>query len=252
MNWWEWQSKHLFLVFVMGVGVLIWCHAPLYAEQAGPAEPYKDVRAETLQYVALGTPDDLLRLLEAFDKTEQEIARLELGAAKPEKQSGLNALKEQFAESEAILRLLNSSANEIPNPEIDRVSVESRASVQKKLLDRISDLRATIGALEKEIRFEWGENLRILVDERMALARLIAVRREELLGRYAAQPTCSNDDRRCLHEKLERLCKLKPLFSRDDDRGPVLELIKAVDSQLTVSNQSGSAMCDDSRHDSVK
>lgn len=242
------RPKTFFLVFTIGMGVLIGSEGRLGAERVDPTEPYKGVREATLRYIALGAPDDSLRLRDAFDKNEQEIARLKLGAVQPEKQPQLSAMRDRLAESEALLQLLETSGKELPNRELDRLSATERASLRTKLSGRIEALRETIGVLEKEIRFEQGESLRILVEERRALARLLAVRREQLLGEYEMLSGCTVADRPCLHRKLKTLCKLKRLFSATE-RVPILHLIQEVDSQLNVSGQPVSTMCEYLQYD---
>lgn len=248
MNCREWQGKNFFLVLAVGAGVLLWCEAPLCAERTDAEGLYKGVREATLRYVALGTPDDLLRLQEAFDRTEQEIARLELEVP-PEgeeplaqNQRTLKDLKDRLAEDKAFLRLLETSDKEVPDRELDRVSAQERASLREEFLGRIRDLNGRIGGLEKAICFEQPEYLRILADERKTLARLLAVRREQLLGEYARLPQCGIADRPCLDRKLKMLCKLKLLFS-PTERVPILHLIQEVDGQLNVTSQPASKTC---------
>jgi len=248
------RCRNLSLIFPAVLGVLICSERRLDAGPPEPAELYRGVRETTLQYIAPGAPDDLLRLRDALDMAEQEIARLklEIPPDKPEefvkKQQSLRTLKDRLAESEALLRLLVSSDREIPNRELDHLTVEDRASLRNELLGRIKELNANIVGLEKAIRFEQAEHLRILEDERRALARLLAARRDRLLGEYARLPECSIADRACLHQRLRMLCKLKPLFSRAESV-PILSLIEQIDRQLDVGIHPASAMCEYLQHD---
>jgi hypothetical protein len=249
MDWPKRRRVSLFLVFVVGAAVLVGFERLPAAERADSMEPYQGVRETTLRYVALGTPGDLLRLREAFDKTEQEIARLELEVP-PEgqeqfaqKREKLNELKDRLAESETLLRLLDKSGREMGDGELDRLSAEEHASLRGKLLVRINELNGTIGDLEKAIRFEQAEYLRILMDERRALTRLLAARRESLLGEYAAFPECAIGDRSCLDRKLRTLCRLR-LLTSEAERVPILHLIQEVGGQLKISDQAVSTRCD--------
>src|SRR3990172_7558717 len=190
MNWLKRRYRNRLLIFAVGVGVSLWPGASLGADRDPAMDPHKGIREETLRVIALGTPDDLLRLRDAFHKTEQEIARLKLGAVQPEKQAQLNAIKDRHVESETLLRLLDSSANEIPNRDLDRSSAQERASLRATLSGRIEALRESIGVIEQVIRFEQAEYLRILEDERRALGRLLAVRREQLFQEDERVSTC--------------------------------------------------------------
>src|SRR3989304_6831232 len=177
MSWLKRRYRNRLLIFAVGVGVSLWPGASLGADRYAPGDPHKGIREDTLRFIALGTPDDLLRLRDALQKTEQEMPRLKLGAAQPEKQSQLSAIRDRHVESEVLLRLLESSANEIPNRDLDRSSAQERASLRAKLSGRIEALRESIGVIAQGIRFEQAEYLRILEDERRALGRLLAVRR---------------------------------------------------------------------------
>ncbi|MBI3781022.1 MAG: hypothetical protein HY278_08215 [candidate division NC10 bacterium] len=249
------RRQSYFLVFAVGAAVLMGFDRLAGAERADPIEPYQGVRETTLQYVALGTPGDLLRLREAFDKTEQEIARLELEVP-PEGQEQfaqrrekLNGLKDRLAEPETLLRLLDKSEREIGNEELDHLSAEGRASLRRELLARINDLNGAIGGLEKAIRFEQAEYLRILMDEKRALAKLLAARRESLLGEYAAFPECAIGDRSCLDRKLRTLCRLR-LLTSEAELVPILRLIQEVGGQLKISDQALSARCENLQQES--
>ena len=124
------------LVFAVGVGVSLWSGASFGADRDSPVDPHRGIREETQRVIALGTPDDLLRLRGALHKTEQEIAKLKLGAVQPEKQTQLNAIRDRQVESETLLRLLDSSASEIPNRDLDRSSAQERASLRAKQIGR--------------------------------------------------------------------------------------------------------------------
>ena len=248
MNWAVGWRTDLCLAIALGAGILLLPCLPFVASSAGPVEPYKGLRETTRQYINLGAPDDLLRLQDALEKTEQEIARLKLGALRPEKEPQLSAMRDRLAESEALLRLVDSSAKEIPNRELDRLGAQERASLRTKLLGRIQALRETIAVLEKEIRFEQAEYLRSLETERKTLGGLLAVRREQLVGEYAKLSSCTVADRPCLARKLKTLCKLQPLFSVAE-RAPILMLQQETWDELGVGIGSLSSLCDYLRFD---
>jgi len=236
-------------MFAVGAAVLMGFDRLAGAERADPIEPYQGVRETTLRYVALGTPGDLLRLREAFDKTEQEIARLEL-EVRPEGQEQfaqtherLKEVKDRLAESETLLRLLDKSERELASGELDHLSVEEHASLREKILVRINELKGTIGELEKVIRFEQAETLRILLDERRALTRLLAARRESLLGEYATASECVTGDHSCLDRKLRTLCRLT-LLTSEAERVLILHLIQEVGGQLSISSPAASTRCE--------
>lgn len=238
----------------VGIWLLVWSQGALGVQPKEPPDPYKGIRETTLRYLALGTSDDLLRLRDAFDKTEEEISRLQMDIS-PErpnefvlKQRRLKELKERLGESEALLRFLESSGKEIADRELDRLSRDARAAVRKNLQAHIKDLGGNIQGLEKVIRFETAEYLRVLADERKALARLLVVRREQLIGEYAGSRECSGTERSCLHRRLKTLCRLKPLLM-SAERGPILQLIQEIDSQLGMSSQSAPGMCEYLQYD---
>jgi hypothetical protein len=236
------------LTVAFGIGISLWSGVCLGAERGIPIDPHKGIREDTLRVIALGTPDDLLRLRDALHKTEDEIARLRLGAAQPEKQAQLFTLRDRQVESEALLRLLEGSAGEIPAAELDRVSALERAGLRVKLSNRIEALRESIGVLEHAIRFEQAEQLRILEEERKALGRLLAVRREKLLQEYAALSSCQTSDRPCLTRKFKALCHLQPLLPVHG-RAPILILQQEVVNQLDLGHASVSTLCDVMRLD---
>lgn len=243
MSWLKRRYRNELLIVAAGVVLFLWSGTSLGADRDPPADPHKGIREETLRAIALGTPDDLLRLRDALHKTEDEIARLKLGAAQPEKQAQLTAIRDRQVESEALLRLLDSSASEIPHRELDRSSAQERASLRAKLSGRIEALRESIGVLEHAIRFEQAERLRILEEERKALGRLLAVRREKLLQEYAALSSCQVSDRPCLTRKFKALCRLQPLLPADG-RAPILILQQEVMNQLDLGHGSVSSLCD--------
>lgn len=242
------RYRNRLLIFAVGVGVSLWPGASLGADRDPPGDPHKGIREETLRFIALGTPDDLLRLRDALQKTEQEIGRLKLGAVQPEKQAQLNAIRNRQVESEALLRLLDSSASEIPNRDLDRSSAQERASLRANLSGRIEALRESIGVIEQVIRFEQAEYLRILEDERRALGRLLAVRRDGLLQEYASLSGCLPSDRPCLARKFKTLCRLQPLLPMAE-RAPILVLQEEVVNQLQLEHGSVSSLCDYLRFD---
>src|ERR1700693_3330356 len=109
MNCLQSPLKNFLLAFTIGGALLIWSGAQGAEEKQEPSEQYKGIREATLRKIALGTPDDLLRLREAFDKTGQEIARLKLAVPSEkeeefaEKQKKLKELRDRLAESQALL-----------------------------------------------------------------------------------------------------------------------------------------------------
>jgi hypothetical protein len=248
MNWLKRRYRNRLLIFAVGVGVSLWSGASFGADRDPPGDPHKGIREETLRVIALGTPDDLLRLGDALHKTEQEIARVKLGAVQPEKQAQLNAIRDRHAESEVLLRLLDSSANEIPHRDLDRSSAQERASLRAKLSGRIEALRESIGVIEQVMRFEQAEDLRILEDERRALGRLLAVRREELLQELARPPGCLPSERPCLARKFKTLCRLQPLLPVAE-RAPILILQQEVANQLDLGHGPVSSLCEYLRFD---
>ena len=248
------RHKILFLMVSAGLGLLVWSKGALAVERNQPADPYKGIRESTLRYLALGTPDDLLRLRDAFDKTEEEIARLQMEIFTERfdqfslKEKRLRELKDRLNESEALLRLLESSGKEIADRELDRLTLQARASLRKDLQNRIKESNANIVGLAKAIQFEQTEYRRILMDERKALARLLVVRREQLLGEYAGLRECDGSNRSCLHRRLKTLCRLRPLLLKAE-QGPIVQLIQEIDSQLAMSGQSASGPCEYLQYD---
>lgn len=234
--------------------MLLWPPAPLHGQPADPSEPYKGIRETTLRYIALGTHDDLIRLRDAFDKTERELARLQLDvppeglAQLAEKQKSLKELQDRLAESEVAFRHLDHYGEEMPVRAVDRFNAEERASVREALMRRIAGLHASIGDLEEAIRSDQAEYLRTLVDERKGLATLLVARRVELLAEYARSPECHAADRPCLQKKLRALCNLKPLLSGAEQLS-ILRLIADVDSRLNVGRHPESTSCENLQFD---
>ncbi len=246
MNCLQSPLKNFLLVFTIGGALLLWSGAQGAEEKPDPSEQYKGIREATLRDIALGTPDDLLRLREAFEKRGQEIARLRLAIPSEkekefaEKQKKLKELKDRLAESEALLQLLDSSSSE--------VSREQREQLRKELSSRTDELKRSIADLEKEIGSGQVQYLKTLEEEREALARLIAVRREWLLAEYQSLSDCSTDDRSCLARKLKILCRLSPLYP-SGSRAPIITLIQDVSDQLQLGGGTTSSLCDYLSHD---
>lgn len=249
MSWLQRRRKKPLLIFTVGLGMLLWLEAPLHAEQTDLTARYKGIRETTWRYIALGSPDELIRLQDAFDKTERELARLQLevppeGLAQfAEKQDSLKELKDRLAESEAFLRLLDHSDGKMPVSQLHRLSAEERSSIRGQFLGRIEALQETIGSFQEAIRSEEAEYLRTLIDERKGLANLLAARRVELLTEYARLAECQAADQPCLRKKLGMLCNLKPLVS-GAERLPILRLIAEVDQRLKALREPESPICE--------
>ena len=250
MMWLQRWRKRFFLIFTVGLGMLLWPSAPLYAEQAGLTERYAGIRETTVRYIAFGTPDDLTRLQDAFYKTEQELARLQIELPLEglpelaERQKRLKELQDRLAESEVVFRHLDRYGEEMPVRAVDSLSAEERASLRGGLLGRINALQETIGSVKEAIRSEEAAYLRTLIDERKALANLLAVRRIELLAEYARFPDCQVADQPCLRQRLSVLCNLKTLVSGAAERFPILRLIAEVESQLNAWGHPESTSCE--------
>ena len=257
--------RDLRVAVIAAISMLVFSSFHFAAWSAAPADPYIGLRETTKQYIAPGTPDDLLRLREVFDKTEQEIARLRLEVPAErqeqfaEKQARLKEMKDRLTESEALLHALDSSSREIPKKQLDPVSVNERERLRGTLSSQNDDLRKGIAGLEKEIRSDRAEYLRTLEEERKALARLLTARREQLLAEYQALSGCTTEDRPCLARKLKILCRLTPLFP-SGDRAPILMLLEETTNQLnlrleegthrpTVGHGSSSSLCEYLRRD---
>ena len=229
--------------------MLLWSSAPIHAEQADLTELFTGIRETTVRYIALGTRGDLIRLQDAFDKTELELARLQLdvppeGSAQfAEKQQSLRELKDRLAESKAFLQLLDRSDEKTPVAQLPLVSPEERSSIRKQFLGRIEVLQETIGSVKEAIRSEEAAYLCILINERKELANLRATRRVELLTEYSTWSECRAADRPCLHQQLQVLCHLK-LLSSGAERLPILRLIAEVDSRLNAGGQTEPTSCE--------
>lgn len=241
--------KKSFLVFTVGLGMLLWSSAPIYAEQADLTELHAGIREATVRYIALGTRDDLIRLRDAFYKTELELARLQIevppeGSAKfAEKQQSLKELNDRLAEARAFLRLLDRSDEKIPVAQLQLLSAEARSSIRGQLVGRIKVLQETIDSVKEAIRSEEAAYLLTLIDERKGLANLLATRRVELLTEYSRWLECQTADRPCLYQKLRVLCHIK-LLSSGAERLPILRLIAEVDSRLNVGGLTESTSCE--------
>ena len=242
MTWLQHWCKKFFLVFTVGLGLLLWPSGPLHAEQAGLTERYAGIREKTMQYIAFGTPDDLIRLQDAFYKTEQELARLEIGVPLEglpkvaEKRKNLKELQDWLVAKDVVFRHLDRYGKEMPAHEVERLSAEERTSLRGELLDRINKL-------QEDIRSEEAAYILTLIDERKALANLLAVRRVELLAEYASFPDCHAADQPCLRQRLRVLCNLKTLMSRAE-RLPIRRLIAEVDSRLNAPRQPETPICE--------
>ncbi len=255
MNCLQSPLKNFLLVFTIGGALLLWSGAQAAEEKQDPSEQYKGIRKATLRDIALGTPDDLLRLREAFDKTGQEIARLKLAVPSEkeeefaEKQKKLKELRDRLAESLALLQLLDSSSGEVSRKQLDQVYAKERERLRKELSSRTDELKRSIANLEKEIGSGQDKYLKTLEEEREALARVIAVRREWLLAEYLSPSGCSTEDRSCVAaRKLKILCKLSPLFPTGS-RAPIITLIQDVSDQLQLGGGTTSSLCDYLSHD---
>src|SRR3990172_10506325 len=136
MNWLKRRYRNRLLIFAVGVGVSLWPWASLGADRDPPGDPHKGIREETLRFIALGTADDLLRLREAFDKTEQEIARFQLEIPHEgeghfsQQQKKLKDLKDQLAESQTLLQLLGATCGKrTTKKQLDLSPVKERDSL---------------------------------------------------------------------------------------------------------------------------
>jgi hypothetical protein len=229
--------------------MLLCSSAPIHAEQADLTELYTGIRETTVRYIALGTPDDLIRLQDAFDKTERELARFQIevppeGSAQfAEKQQSLKELKDRLTESKAFLQLLDRSDEKTPVAQLQVLSPEERSLIRGQFLGRIEALQETIGSVKEAIRSEEAAYILILIDERKGLANLRATRRVELLTEYSTWSKCQVADRPCLHQQLLVLCHLK-LLSSGAERLPILRLIAEVDSRLNAGGQTEPTSCE--------
>ncbi len=256
MNCLQPPLKNILLVFTIGAVLLIWSGAQAAEEKPDPSEQYKGVREATLRYIALGTPDDLLRLLDARNKTEQELQRLKLDRL-PEgqeqlvqQQKELKNLKDRLAESQTLLQLLGATCVE---KKAKRQPGDSSAQdrLVADLCGRNDEVRKRIDGLEKEVRSGKARYLLSLEEEKGALVRLLSMRKEWLVEEYAANSdpsACSLDARKCLRQKLKILCRLQLLVSDAEQLG-IQMLIHEVDNQLKVSHYPSATICDYDRHD---
>jgi hypothetical protein len=246
--------KNFLLAFTMGGALLIWSGAQGAEEKQDSSEQYKGILEATLRDIALGTPDDLLRLREAFEKRGQEIARLRLAIPSEkeeefaEKQKKLKEFRDRLAESQALLQLLDSSSGEVSRKQLNQVYAKEREQLRKDLSSRTDELKRRIADLEKEIGSGQVQSLKSLEEERKALARLIAVRREWLLAEYQSLSGCSTEDRSCFARKLRILCKLSPLFP-SASRAPIITLLQDVSNQLQLGGGTTSSLCEYLSHD---
>jgi len=248
------------LLWLVGISVVFFHHRPLAASGAESLDPYAGLRPATRQYIAAGTPGDLVRLRQAFDRTEQEIARLKLDAVPEhddilaEKRRALGEVRHQLAESEALLELLGRATADRPKKGRDTSSGGQRETLQRALARRRDDLKQRVARLEQEIRHGETEHLRRLEEEHRALARLLILRREQLLAEYQSLSSCARDDGTCLSRKLTILCRLAPLFPGADGT-PLLPLLDEVTARLdlrveeathgpTVGHGTSSALCE--------
>jgi hypothetical protein len=244
----RWRKKS-FLIFTVGVGGLLWSSVPIRAEQVGPAEPCTGIREAISSHIALGTRDDLIRLQDAFDKTERELARLQLevpteGSAQfTEKQQNLKEDQDRLVESEMVFRHLDGYSEETPIPGVDRPRAEDRAPLLEELSGRIIALQKSIGTLEKEIRSDYDTYRQCIVGELNDIATLLTARRADLLAEYARFPDCPAIDELCLKQKLRMLCDLKPLVS-GAERLRLLRLIAEVDIRLNTGGPAESTSCE--------
>lgn len=251
---WGCRGRQVSLSLVLGSGVLMFFCGPINAWSTEPADSYEGLREATRQYVAPGSPDELLRLRDALDRTEQEIARFRLEVPTEtekqyaEKQASLKEMKDRLAESQVLLQILERSTREVSNKQLDPLDVKERELLRKTLSHRNDELKKGIVSLEKEIGFAQAEHIRVLEEERKALARLLTVRKERLLSEYQGLAACATDDRLCLARKLKILCRLTPLLT-SSERAPLLILLDEAAGQLSVGHASSSSLCEYLKHD---
>jgi hypothetical protein len=249
MSWFLRRRQKSFLIFVVGVTELFLPSAPIHAEQADPAEPCAALREQISAQIVLGTPDDRMRLQDAFDKAERELARLQLNvptesaAQLAEKQHSLKEEQNRLIESEVLFRYLDGHSEETPIPGVDRPRAEERASLREELSGRIIALQKSIGTLEKEIRSDYDTYRQCIVGELNDLATLLTAKRADLVAEYARLPDCPAIDELCLKQKLRMLCDLNPLVS-GAERLRLLRLIAEVDSRLNPEGSAESTSCE--------
>ena len=233
MTWLQRRRKKLLLVLTVGLGMLLWPTALLHAEQTDLTELYTEIRETTAQYIA----------------TERELARLQIEIPLEglpelaEKQKYLKELQNRLAESEVVFRYLDRYGKEMPVRAVDRLSAEERISIRGQSLGRIEALQEAIGSFKEAIRSEEAAYILTLIDERKALANLLAVRRVELLAEYSKFPDCDAADQPCLRQRLRVLCNLKVLVS-GAERLPFLRLFAEVDSRLNAPRETETPICE--------
>lgn len=228
--------------------MLLWPSARLHAEQAGLTERYAGIRETTVRYIALGTPDDLIRLQDAFYETERELAQLRLdtldGSAQfANKPQQLKERKDRLAELKDFRQFLDRSNEQISLAQLPLLGAEPLSSTREQLSERIEALGGTVNHDEEAIRSEKAAYIRTLMDERKGLANLLAVRRGELLAEHAKFPDCHAADQTCLRQRLRILCNLKALMS-GAERLPILRLIAEVDSRLNAPREPETPICE--------
>lgn len=235
MSWLQHRRKTSFLAFMAGLAVLLWSSAPIYAEQADLTELSARIRETTAQYIALGTPGDLMRLQDAFYRTERELARLQLdippeGSVQlAQQQQRRKELTDRLAESQDFQQFLNRS--------------DEKSPLQKQISGRVETLRGTIDSVEEAIRSEEAAYILTLINERKGLANLLATKRLELLTEYSKWLECQAVDRECLQKKLQVLCQTR-LLSSGVERLHILRLMADVDSRLNAGRQTESTSCE--------
>lgn len=235
MSWLQRRRKKSLLAFTVGLGVLLWSSAPIRAEQADLTELSARIRETTAQYIALGTSGDLMRLQDAFYRTERELARLQLdippeGSVQlAQQQQRLKEPTDRLAELQDFQQLLNRS--------------EEKSPLQKQISGRVEMLRGTIDSNEEAIHSEEAAYILTLIDERKGLVNLLATKRLELVTEYSKLLECEAVDRSCLHHKLQILCQIR-LLSSGAERLHVLRLMADVDSRLNAGGQDDSTSCE--------
>ncbi|MDE2060278.1 MAG: hypothetical protein KGL31_09410 [candidate division NC10 bacterium] len=249
MSWPQHKRKKSFLAFTVGLGVLLWSSAPIRAEEAGLTELYAGIRENTVRYIALGTPGDLIRLQDAFYRTERELAKLLLdipseGSAQlANQQQTFKDLKDRLAESQDFRRLLDRPDEKAPIAQLPLMGAEEWNAIRKQISGRVEALRGAIDSVEEAIRSEEAAHILTLIDERKALANLLEKKRLELLTEYSKWLECQVADRSCLHQRLRILCEIR-LLSSGAERLHILRLIADVDSRLNAGGQIESTSCD--------
>jgi hypothetical protein len=213
---------------------------PICAESTAQTESGTGIREAIVQYIALGTPNDLIRLRDAFYRTERELAALQLEVPSEgseqfaEKRQQMQELQHRLAEAEVIFHHLDRDTEERQSRRDDRISTDEQSALRSELLDRITMLQETIVVLQQEIRAEQADYYRILLDEQQGLSDLLTARRLALFAEYARFPDCQPADSSCLPNRLRVLCDLTLLVS-EAERLPLLRLITAMDGSTQCS-----------------